>query len=410
MDIKPGEKLYIERSGESLGALNKTAKFISRHALSGAALKHCNTSVTKEYIVGGKSIVKVAKEGLSANSLVNSPARVLTDRVAVDVDPFIKSLGNIRLFCYEPTTIGKKVSRGIYNDTFYADPSVYIDVSAEILFQKNAYKNLSKSYAFVKNASLTQPFTQDQKKFVLKIAENQKNIIIASRTKRDRELLETFLEDCIHSTSGKKASLRPDYLRLPQSYGTKAAYLAASQRFMATDLFSLGLVKEGGMPVPAKVKNHAVKIIDYIDRASDLATDLVNNFNKNLEAYKKVAGNDSVIASSKGKYSQSCKRNSRLAKRMLLNIKTNIEMLNKIKDISTTAEVISSMAEASKVSSESIKNLFDLVDVIDSEGFVERLTELTEKAESALSDSILTLSRAKDYINSDILGIVVLTE
>ena len=90
---------------------------------------------------------------------------------------------------------------------------------------------------------------------------------------------------------------------------------------------------------------------------------MINNLNKNLEAYNKISGNIDAIADSKGKYNQSCKRNSRLAKRMLLNIKSSIQILNEIRDIATTSEVIGSIAEAAKVSSESVKEIIDLINV-----------------------------------------------
>jgi hypothetical protein len=164
------------------------------------------------------------------------------------------------------------------------------------------------------------------------------------------------------------------------------------------------------MPVPVGTKDKARHALRYISRSSDLCNKLVDNFSKNLEAYKNLSGNTDAITASKGKYNQSCKRNSRLAKRMLLNIKSSIQILNDIRDISTTSEIIGSIAEAAKVSSESVKEIIDLINVIDTDEFATRLEESTGKADSSLKDTVMTLDRAKDYINSDILGILVLTE
>ena len=164
------------------------------------------------------------------------------------------------------------------------------------------------------------------------------------------------------------------------------------------------------MPVSEDVKDKARQALRYIGRSSDLCTEVINNFNKNLSAYQKVDGNLDVIKGSKGKYNESCKRNSRVAKRMLLNVKNSIQILNDIRDISTTSEVISAVAEAAKASSASIEDIFKLIEALESEDFVQQLSDATAKAESSIGDTILTLNRAKDYINSDILGILVLTE
>ena len=54
--------------------------------------------------------------------------------------------------------------------------------------------------------------------------------------------------------------------------------------------------------------------------------------------------------------------------------------------------------------------LVTLINIIDTEEFVSKLEESTGKVDSSLEDTVMTLERAKDYINSDILGILVLTE
>ena len=95
---------------------------------------------------------------------------------------------------------------------------------------------------------------------------------------------------------------------------------------------------------------------------------------------------------------------------MLLSIKSAIGILSEIRDVSTTSEIISSIATAAKVSSSSIEDIFSLIEVIDSSDFIEKLDDSTNKSTSALDDMILALDRAKEYINSNILGILVITE
>ena len=137
---------------------------------------------------------------------------------------------------------------------------------------------------------------------------------------------------------------------------------------------------------------------------------LVENFNKNLAAYEKVQGNKDVISNSKGKYNQSVKRNSRITKRMLINIKNGIKILNDIKDISTTSEIINIIADSSKASSEAVKEVFDLINILDTDDFINQCTQKTQNSENVIDDLKMALSRAKEYINSDILGILILSE
>ena len=148
----------------------------------------------------------------------------------------------------------------------------------------------------------------------------------------------------------------------------------------------------------------------YFDRSHGICSDLIESLNKNVEAYEKVKDDFDIVSGSKGEYSQSCKRSSRKAKRLLINIKDGIKILNSIKDVSTTSEVISSVAESAKVMSESIKDVFDIISIIDTEGFVSELSDRSGKAETTLEDLKTTLERAKEYITSNILGIVILVE
>ena len=331
--------------------------------------------------------------------------------IALDIDTFLTSLGDIRLYCSEPPIAKGRVHYGIFNETFSIKEGSYIDVPALTFFKKGVYKKLSKNYSFVDNKSILGVFSVDHKKILEKIgSKTHSEIIVVSREDLEKDLVEVFLEKSVKKVFGKNVCIASASLQVPKSFGSKSAYKAVIQRHGSADLYSHSLVKEGGMPVPAGTKDKARNALKYISRSSDLCSKLVDNFSKNLEAYNKLSGNTDAIAASKGKYNQSCKRNSRLTKRMLLNIKSSIQILNDIKDISTTSEIIGSIAEAAKVSSESVKEIIDLINIIDTDEFTTRLDESTGKAESSLNDTVMTLGRAKDYINSDILGILVLTE
>jgi uncharacterized membrane protein (UPF0127 family) len=416
LDIKVGGKIFITRGEAYSGEIEKVGSILSDLDISGVAFKHTSLGNPAAYNVSGKSIIKT-KQGESPP--ISSIMRKLASKnmylenrsTAIDIDTFLESIGEVRLYHSEPPSVKKRVYSGIFNETFSIKEGSYIDVPALAFFEKGVYKKLSKTYSFVDNKSIQGDLSPDYKKLLEKIGSKASaDIILVSRGELEKELVEIFLEKSVEKTLGKKVCIASSLLQVPKGFGTKRAYRAATQRYYNVDLYSHHFIKEGGMPVSEGVKDKARQALKYLSRSSDLCRKLTDNFNKNLEVYSKVSGNVEAIAASKGKYNQSCKRNSRIAKRMLLNIKSNIQILNEIKDISTTSEVIGSIAEAAKVSSESIKEIIDLINLIDTEEFSSKLEEATGKATSSLEDTIMTLDRAKDYINSDILGILVLTE
>jgi uncharacterized membrane protein (UPF0127 family) len=416
LNIKVGGKIYATRGEAYSGDIEKIGSLLSDLNISGVAFKHTLSGVPAAYSVTGKNIIRVrGGEAPSASNIMKKFASkniALENRsTAVDIDTFLGSLGDIRLYCSEPPNIKGRIHYGIFNETFSIKEGSFIDVPALTFFRKGVYEKLSENYSYVDNKSVLGSFSLDHKKILEKIgSKNFAEIIVVSREDLEKDLVEVFLEKSVRKVLGTNICIASTSLQVPKSFGSKSAHNAVTQRYGNADLYSHSLIKEGGMPVPVGTKDKARHALRYISRSSDLCNKLVDNFNKNLEAYKKLSGNTGAIAASKGRYNQSCKRNSRLAKRMLLNIKSSIQILSDIKDISTTSEIIGSMAEAAKVSSGSVKEIIGLLSVIDTDDFATRLEESTGKADSSLSDTAMTLSRAMDYINSDILGILVLTE
>ena len=413
LDIKVGGKIYITRGEAYSGDIEKIGSLLSDLNISRVAFKHTGSGSPAAYNVSGKNIIRVrGGEVPPTSNVIKKFASTLEGKsIAIDIDTFLGSLGNIRLYSSRPPSDKGRVYSGIFNETFSIKEGSFIDVPALTFFRKGVYEKLGKNYSFVENKSVLGPFSFDHKKILRKIGSKKSiDIIVVSREEIEKDLVETFIEKSVEKMFGKKMCVSSSLLQVPEDFGSKRAYNAVIQKHGDADLYSHHLVKEGGMPVSEGVKEKARRTLKYISRSSDLCNKLMDNFSKNLEAYSKISGNTDAIAASKGKYNQSCKRNSRLTKRMLLNIKSSIQILNEIKDISTTSEVIGSVAEAAKVSSESIKEAIELVNIIDSEEFSSKLEESSGKIDSSLKDTVMTLNRARDYINSDILGILVLTE
>jgi uncharacterized membrane protein (UPF0127 family) len=416
LDIKVGGKIFITRGEAYSGDIEKIGSLLSDLNINGVAFKHTDSGSPAAYRVSGNSIIRL--NGGGAPTISNVMRKLATRNIAlekknmaIDIDTFFESLGNIRLYSSEPPNAKGRIHCGIYNETFSIKEGSHIDIPALTFFRKGTYKRFNQNYSFVNNKSILEAFSVDHKKLLKKLsAKGTRDIIVVSREDLEKDLVEIFLERAVKKVFGGEACITSTLLQVPKCFGSESAYRAVEQRYGESDLYSHALVKEGGMPVSEGTKDKARHALRYITRSSDICGKLLDNFSKNLEAYKKVSGDADAIAASKGQYNQSCKRNSRMAKRMLLNIKSNIQILNEIKDISTTSEVIGSIAEAAKVSSGAVKDIIELINVIDTEDFLERLEESTGKATSSLEDMQMTLNRTKDYINSDILGILVLTE
>jgi len=138
--------------------------------------------------------------------------------------------------------------------------------------------------------------------------------------------------------------------------------------------------------------------------------ELLKNLKKNLNIYQSVQSNPNAIKNSKFEYNESVKRNSEILKKILINIKKSLKLMNSIKDISNTFEIINSITVATMKYSEISKDIFDLVDIIENEDFLTELTKKTGELEKLSIDLTNSIRRMIDYINKDILGVLVITQ
>lgn len=170
------------------------------------------------------------------------------------------------------------------------------------------------------------------------------------------------------------------------------------------------LLKRSGTPVPDEVKTRAKRAYKLLDAASENAKESLENMNKNLAEYGKIKTDSAAIARSKGQYNQSVRSNTRLVRGYLIKIRDAIKIFNEIKDISTTTEVIDGLASSAKQASDSVEEIFDLIDQIDSPDFHMLLSEKVGEYDKMVEDLNSSLKRGMEYINSDILGLLVLSD
>jgi len=170
------------------------------------------------------------------------------------------------------------------------------------------------------------------------------------------------------------------------------------------------ILKNAGYPVPAEIKNKAKSARYYFDRAIDLVEKSRENIEKNKKEYEKIQEDPEKIKASKFDLERSEERNKRLLKRILVQIRNGIVIMDQIKDASTTTEVIDSIAASSGTLNDIFEEVFSVSNNINSEDFISKLNEHTEKYLHICTDLTENLNRAKDYINSNILGLIIIAD
>lgn len=426
LGIKESDLIHI-RYGERLGgSFSKEAYILGELGLTRCVFRESKGLDTGLYKVSNSNLYiknssKNNDEGQAKiHAIVKSASQntFCKDQVlAFDLDTLLSD-EEITLYKHSPPTHKGRLARGLYGESFSIGGD-FIKVSLSSLIEKDFYKKINSKYSINLNEYLQNNILKSRDKVALadELYRASKNplvrIVFAVRGDKDPGVLARLLEEEVRVRTGdSKFSVDLNLIHVPSNYGTKDIFSAISDRYSkcSVTLRAGGIIKSAGIPVPDGVKGEANKALRYFGRSQDMCGELLDNLSRNMEEYEKIRSDPGVVAGSKGEYSQSCKRNSRIAKRLLINIKDGIKILNSIKDVSTTAEIVDATALSAKDLSESIKEIFDLISVIDTDKFVESLDEKTKNTESTLDDLKITLDRAKEYITSNILGIVILSE
>lgn len=170
------------------------------------------------------------------------------------------------------------------------------------------------------------------------------------------------------------------------------------------------LLKRAGTPVPDLVKQRAKKIYKLLEEAKSLSKKSVDNIKSNLTEYDKIKNNPEAIAKTKGQYHQSVRNNTRLVKGYLVKLRDAIRDFNEIKDISTTTEITDGLASSARIASDTIEEIFDLIELLNSPDFNALLSGKTSEYERVIEDLHSSIDRGTGYINDDILGLLILSD
>jgi|7_EtaG_2_1085326.scaffolds.fasta_scaffold02486_7 uncharacterized membrane protein (UPF0127 family)/methyl-accepting chemotaxis protein len=335
--------------------------------------------------------------------------------VAFDIDNQLVDKYNIKL--YKHCAPSEAVFAGLDNESFSIESKDEVNIKLSSYLTDSFQETFGANYSVIPTPSKSfSGFNKHDRLQALKkisgAIDSNSKIIFVTKHLINKDVLNKIIQSEINIKVGSGQPLEFELLKIPQYFDSEETFNALSDRHANKDIFlyTNNITKKAGVPVPNEIKDKARGAIRYFDRADDICGKLIDNLQKNLSQYEKIQGNQEAITGSKGQYNQSVKRNSKMTKRMLLNIKEGLKTMNEIKDVSTTGELIDSIANSAKSASESVKEIFKLVDVLDSIDFQNKLTEKTGNMENVVGDLKLTLSRMRDYINSDILGILILSE
>lgn len=261
---------------------------------------------------------------------------------------------------------------------------------------------------FLENSTETYEAYQDLKE-AFKDPENV--IVFSTAMESPKEVVRAFLSklEVLYGSLNKRETvickIANNYNHINVIEDLREIYPYSEIRLFADDELS----KKAGTPIPSHIKEQAKEALKSLDLGKKSLQKSIAAVKQNLTEYEKLRDREDKIKETQGQFHQSIKRNVELAKQYLLSIRDAIRILNKIKDATTTIEIIESLASASHRASESIQEIFDLINKMNTPDFVMLLTESTGNYEKAAEDLESTIKRAKDYINTNILGIIVLS-
>jgi uncharacterized membrane protein (UPF0127 family) len=369
------------------------------------------------------SIIKTANETKLLSSLIESFIYKSDSRkiYAFDFDGLIEASPIVRVYKTSElvedevpyiridghTVSIDKTSEG--ND-IYRDVHLYELMDKGINNDESILESLNKSFAyFMNNDKILKDATKIFNEIRKASHDSDARVIIVTRSPNPE-----YLKSMVCSRINLQFGDRIDSEVLSISKESDAEDVLFGIRKLCGNkdisLFSdRSLLKRAGSPVPNSVKEQAKRIYKLLDSASESAELSLENMKKNVIEYDKIKDDVNAIRSSKGQYNQSVKRNTRVVKDYLIKIRDSIKIFIEIKDISTTVTIIDGLVESTKIASDSVEGIFDLIDELESPEFHMILTEKVNEYERTIEDLISIIDRGREYINSDILGLVVLS-
>lgn len=416
LGINIGNKVRL-KGPETFKNLNKLCHSVGINKR--AIIKHSNFTKTKFFNWNGFPILNLnGEDDLTKSASEKGKISELSESL---LEKFSGKEKSISIFCFDPI-INPEIP--VHNVRFAnEDEDSYLTIygNSVSVISKNAFNldsvNLTKNSSILFNASVLHSFlprtdeTTDLLDLYLDEYTKGSRVVIATSFK-NTSLLKRLLSARINfEFGGFNHYKNVEILDVKKEHDLFNISELAKNAF-DKDVFIFApdeLNKAAGTPIPDEVKEKAKKAFKNLEESVKIIEKSIDNMNQNLVAYQKIQDNVEAIPNTKGQYGQSVKRQTKVVRNYLLKIRDSIKILSDIKDVSTTMEIIDSIAESAKKASSNVEDIFDLIDIIDSPDFIILLGEKTANYEKTAGDLVSTLERGIDYISERILGIVVLS-
>lgn len=381
LDINIGDAVFID-SAESLGVINDKSVAIKKSKILPSSIyKYGSVSIKVD---GISEFIEPIYNKLSKNIGIIDIDSILNYNVKINKVSKYNS-GNVKnIICSSPKTIS--------------------DEYKKILISKYALDELDSNYILPATYnSFSDGLNNKTKESIDNILKFKGNIVLATKQDFNFEKIASILNYKTNILFNKNF---PEFQILRYSENDNL-YHAAKNRFLESNLYFLN--KKAGIPVPKEDADKAKEAENIFKKVKSESEDLLDNLKKNLTVYQGIQSDKNKIKNSKYEYNESVSRNTELLKKILIDIKKALKIMNEIKDVASTMEIISAIATSIMRSSKVVKEIFELVDSIENDDFIAKLTEKTDEAEKMFLDFYNSNQRMINYINSDILGVLVIT-
>ena len=186
---------------------------------------------------------------------------------------------------------------------------------------------------------------------------------------------------------------------------------AIENKYGSDKIFILNgpIYKTANFPVSEDVKNTARSIDLKLKLVLKIIDKIEEDLDTNVSAYDKVKDKPDVVKGSKAQYYESTKNISKKFNQLLEGIEESIKLLNSIKDASQVIEIINSLATNSKISSDAITQIFNLVKKTDDINFFNELSSKSDEYKNLSKDIRFSIKRCREFIHSNILGVLILS-
>ncbi len=244
---------------------------------------------------------------------------------------------------------------------------------------------------------------------------NDKNhkMVMVTRDQQEPDVLKLILNHKINNYINKISNFdKSDVIIIDDETSNQSIIEYIKNRYGISNvsLYCNEITKQAGVPVSDSVKKKARDARDLFESSYNMVEDSIENMNTNVAEFEKLQGQGKDLNIFKGQYNQSIKRNSRLIQRYLIKIRDGLKIMNEIKDISSTAEIMGAVAGAGRSTSEAAEEIFALIDDMESPDFNNIVREKTNSYKSRAEDLKSVLDRITQYIDTNIIGIIKLSD